>query len=90
MGDVPAGRPWWYLTKTMEQSGVTGGIQTAIGLLGLVIYSLHGGHIWYLFFSLSWLVLGSIYLVSAVARYRRERSRHASRTAAQPGLPPSS
>jgi hypothetical protein len=90
MGDVAAGTPWWYLTRTMKQSGVIGGVQTPIGVVGLVGYSLYGGPIRYLFFSLCWLVLGGMYLASAVARRRRERSRHASLTAMPPGLPPSS
>ena len=45
----------------------------AVGLVGLVLYALGGGQIVYLFFSLVWLVLGSIYLASAVARSRRKR-----------------
>jgi hypothetical protein len=75
------------LTRTASQSRVIGTGYASFGLLGLVLCALGGGHIWYLFFSLVWLVLGSIYLASAAARYRRERSRRASRTAVPPGLP---
>jgi hypothetical protein len=80
-GDEPpakpgaAGRPWWYLTWPASQNGLIliGTSYAFLGLGGLVLYALGGGHIWYLFSSLVSLALGSIHLASAVARSRRER-----------------
>jgi len=43
------------------------------GLGGLVLCALGGDPVWFLLFSPVYLVLGSIYLASAVARSRRER-----------------
>jgi hypothetical protein len=68
----------YYLTRSTWQSGVIGCGWTVIGLAGLVLYLLGGGHFW--FFSIGWLVFGGIYLASTAARYQREHSRNDSHT----------
>jgi hypothetical protein len=81
---IAAGRPWWYFTRTTGQSAFIGG-QAAFGLVGLMLYALGGLPIWLLLLSCWWLVYGGIFLASAVARYRHERSRSAPRTIVPPG-----
>src|SRR5262249_31188340 len=71
---LAAGRPWWYMTRPASRDGLIlfGIAYASFGLGSLVSYAL-GGSIWYLVFSLPYLLLGSMHLASAAARSRRER-----------------
>jgi hypothetical protein len=87
---VAAGKPWWQVTKTPRQGFLLGGMWTLLGLGQLLFGLSGGGHVVSLVIGALWLVLAVGYLASAAALFRRERSRTASGTSGDHGLPPSS
>jgi hypothetical protein len=71
-----ADRPWWNVTRPASQAGLIlfGIVFASLGVGNLVVYALGGlTQYQYLISSFCFLVLSSMYLTSAAARYRRER-----------------
>ena len=80
---VAAGRPWWQATKTPRQGFILGSVYGVLSLGELVSVFYFGAHVWNAGFAVLWLGLAVLYLASAAALVRRERSGTASGT----GLP---
>lgn len=69
---MTAGKPWWQLTKTVRQGYVGSGFNAIAGLFnlaaGLTV------NVWLLVSAALFLVAAPLYLASALALRRRERS----------------
>lgn len=85
--DVASGTPWWKTTNTARQGFMLGAIYVFVGLGELVLLAVgltngYAAHAWLLVSVLYWLLapvcllLGIVYLTSALTLLRRERSGH--------------
>ncbi len=85
---MAAGEPWWQLTKTPRQGFLMGAMWTLLGLAQMLL-SLAGRphHRNTVAIGALWLMLAVGYLSSAAAQFRQQRSRTASGTPGEPGLP---
>src|SRR5258707_1376943 len=85
---MTASRPWWQAAKTARRGFLMGTWWAVLALPALLLVVVGGDHAWYLIMqSASQLALAGLYLVTAVALRRRERSSSAdsqSRSTANP------
>jgi hypothetical protein len=67
-------RPWWDMGLSPRAGFLIGGGYFLIGLMGLTMALLGGAKAWVWVMAVLWLVLGSVYLLSTMARRRQATS----------------
>ncbi len=83
-----ARKPWWQTTKTARQGFMMATLCAVLGLAALLASTVGWAHI--LVAAMVWLPMAGVYLVTAIALRRRERSAAQADHGSPPGLPPSS
>jgi hypothetical protein len=87
---MTTGTPWWQATKTPRYGFIFGTFWAVAGLFQMFTFVFGGAHVWTPVLGGGELVLAAVYLSSAAASWRRQRSGTGAASAESPSLPPSS
>jgi glucose uptake protein GlcU len=87
---MTTGTPWWQTTKTPRYGFILGIFWAVSGLFQMSTFVFGGAHVWTPILGGGELVLAAVYLSSALASRRRQRSGNAATSPVSASLPPSS